>query len=169
MRNAALSGCLGLGFLIASVGCEPVDDGASTRNKGWDGVLTDHVLPSDRGVFIDVNETETVADGCAKTEMDALKVLQDNCAGCHAKPYSTGLPPFDFILEPEKLKMATWPREGQAAMPFVKPGDAAGSAIYLRAAINQTMPPVYDASLPTPARVTYSGASVLYQWITHCM
>ena len=62
MRNAALFGCLGIGSLVAVASCEPVDDGAATRAQGWNRKLTDHVLPGDRAVFVDVNETVTVPE-----------------------------------------------------------------------------------------------------------
>jgi hypothetical protein len=169
MRNVALFGSLGL--LIAAIGCEPVDDGAATRNKGWDGVLTDHVLNSDRGVFTDTDETIDVVDGCAKTEMDAHNILAGMCADCHGtEKTAQGLPPWNFVLDLDKMKSMTWNREGQSPIPFVDVGKPLNSAIYLRAGISRDMPPKQtDVNQPYYDRVTLSQASVLYQWIANCM
>jgi hypothetical protein len=171
MRNAALSGCLGLGFLVAATaGCEPVDDGAATRNEGWNHQLSDHVLPTDRPVYTNVDETETVADGCTKTRADAINILERYCADCHStNGYAQGLPPWDFVLDPERMKNESWTREGQAPIPFLKVGAPQSSAIYIRAVMQRSMPPIYDLSVPPLDRVTYSEGSVLYQWIARCM
>jgi hypothetical protein len=172
MRNAALSGSLGLGLLlIAAAGCEPVDDGSTSRAKGWDGVLTDNVLPGDREVFTNTDETDTVANGCAKTTDDAHKILQDQCAACHGDPATaSGLPPWDFVLDDAKMKTEKWVREGQPSIPFIDVGHPQTSAIFIRAAIARDMPPVQrDPSQAYYERVTLSGASVLQQWITNCM
>src|SRR6185503_17749827 len=86
MREAMFLGVIGAVCWVATVGCEPVDDGAATRNKGWDPEvdgLSNVVLDGNRGVFIDTGETVDVMDGCAKTTLDAMKILQDNCASCH--------------------------------------------------------------------------------------
>jgi len=169
MRNVALFGSLGL--LMAVAGCEPVDDAAATRNKGWDGVLTDNVLDSDRGVFIDTDETMDVGDGCKKTELDAHAILENQCASCHGSPdTAVGLPPWDFVLDDEKMKTQTWKREGQPAIPFIDVGNPSNSAIFLRAVMKRDMPPLQlDLSQPYYDRVTLSGASVLEQWISKCM
>ena len=174
MRNAALSllGSLGVGFLITLAGCEPVDDGAATRNKGWDGKLTDNVVPGDRDVFIDTGETMTVADGCAKTELDAHAILRDQCATCHGDAATArGLPPWGFVLDDAMMKSMSWDRgPGQPAIPFIDVGHPQNSAIFIRAAIARDMPPIQrDPNEQFYERVTLSGASVLQQWITNCM
>lgn len=178
MRNAAFAklgylGSLGLGLLVAMTGCEPVDDAAATRNKGWDNVLTDNVLDTDRPVFTDTGETVTVADGCAKTTEDAHKILQENCASCHDQgPSSLGAPLFDFVMNDEQLKSREWTRAGGAApIKFVSVGKADESAIFIRAAISRDMPPLQLSidQPPEAPRVTFSGASVLRQWIEVCM
>jgi hypothetical protein len=173
MRNAALFGTLGVSLLVAAAGCEPVDDGAATRAKGWDPVqdgLSDVVLPGARDVFVDTDETMTVADGCAKTTLDAHKILQTQCASCHGdEATKQGLPAWGFILDDARMKTETWTRQNQPPIPFLKAGDADNSAIFLRAAINRDMPPIYDLGVDTAPRVTFSQASVLREWITHCM
>jgi hypothetical protein len=163
---------LGLGVLAAAVGCEPVDDGAATRNKGWDGVLSDSVLPGDRPVYNTIEEDpmDVSMDGCKKTTDDAHAILKANCAQCHGPTGAVGLPPWNYVLDDTMMKNTTWMRQDQPAIPFLKPGDPANSAIFLRAALLQNMPPkqleVSDAFYP---RITYSDASVLQDWITNCM
>jgi hypothetical protein len=156
---------------MAMAGCEPVDDGAATRNTGWDGkTLTDHVLTGDREVFLDTDETVTVADGCAKTVIDAKKILSDNCGSCHdAGAASQGQPTFDFLMDDTQLKTQMWTRQG-TVWHFVVPGQPDQSAVFFRAGVDQDMPPVYsDPTIPTKPRVTFSAISVLRQWIEKCM
>jgi hypothetical protein len=166
--------CLTMGMLVmAGLGCEPVDDGASTRAKGWDGVLTDNVLDGDRPVYntIDEDLNDVSASGCVKTTNDAHQILKDNCATCHGNPATAvGLPPWDFVLNDDKMMTEKWTREGQPAIPFIDAGHPNNSAIFLRAAVKRDMPPV-QGSLDQPYydRVTLSGASVLEEWITNCL
>jgi hypothetical protein len=174
MRNVALFGSLGVGLLFAVAGCEPVDDGASSRAKGWDPVkdgLSDNVLDGDRGVFIDIDETTPVADGCAKTVMDAHKILQDNCASCHDQgPASMGVPVFDFVMNDDQLKTRMWTRATGPAINFVSVGKPDESAIFIRAAIDRNMPPLAtEIGQAEAPRITFSGVSVLRQWIEKCM
>jgi hypothetical protein len=178
MRNVStivsgLGMVLGLGLLAAAVGCEPVDDGAATRNKGWNGVLSDSVLPSDRPVYNSIEEDpmDVSMDGCAKTTNDAHAILKANCAQCHGPTGApVGLPPWNFVLDDMTMKSMTWMRQDQPAIPFLKPGDPANSAIFLRAALLRNMPPVqFDVGQPFYPRVTFSDSSVLEQWITNCM
>jgi len=177
MRNvsrivAHLGMVLGFGLLATALGCEPVDDAAATRNKGWDGVLTDNVLPGDRPVYNTIEEDpmDVSADGCEKTTNDAHKILETNCAQCHGPMGAVGLPPWDFVLDDAKMKIETWKRQDQPAIPFLKPGDPANSAIFLRAALLRNMPPLQtDVGQMFYPRVTYSEASVLQEWITTCM
>jgi hypothetical protein len=163
-----------LGFFtlsaLAACGLEPVDDGAATRAVGWNGELTDNIVPNDRDVFLDIDESMPAADPCEKTTADARDVLDKNCASCHSGPNATGLPPWDFVLDFDKLKTATWNREGAAPLRFLVPGDPDNSQIYVRAVIDQSMPPVpTDLGQTGFARVTYSGGSVLREWIANCM
>jgi hypothetical protein len=162
-----------MGLLVAgAVGCEPVDDGAATRNKGWNGELSDNVLDNDRPVFNTIEEdpADVSADGCKKTTRDAHTILMGQCASCHDGPAAQGLPPWNFVLDDQKMMTETWLRQDAPPVPFLKPGDPDNSAIFIRAANKRDMPPIYtDLSIPTAPRVTYSEASVLRQWISHCM
>jgi len=149
-----------------------VDDGATNRAKGWDHVLTDNVLTGDRDVFntIDEDPADVSADGCEKTANDAHAILSANCGGCHNQgPASFGAPLFDFVMDDAKLTTSTWTRQG-TTVKFVTVGDADNSAIFQRAAIARDMPPLSsDIRNPELPRVTFSGASVLRQWIDKCM
>jgi hypothetical protein len=168
-----------LGGLLA-LGCEPVDDGAATRAKGWDGVLTDSVLPSDRPVYntIDEDPMDVSADGCEKTASDAMKILEDNCASCHDKGTPapdvlgcSGTTTFDFVLDPMKMQAQSWTRTGgQPPIKYLTAGDADASAIFLRAVIVRDMPPL-QLCLEGGfySRLDYSAVSVLRQWIDVCL
>ena len=176
MKNVRLSPLLGISVLFATTAwmtaCEPVDDTAATRVAAVDPNLhTEHIEPGDREVFIDIDETMKVADGCAKTTLDAHAILDGYCKGCHGiGDASIGVPRFDFVLDDDKLKTSLWEKQGQPALRFVKPGDPMNSVVYTRAAIKQDMPQVsQDPSQPSYPRVTFSEGSVLYEWIAHCM
>ena len=163
MSHPGIVRFIGAGSFMAMLGCEPVDDGAATRAKGWDGVLTDNVLPGDRGVFTDTDETNDVMEGCAKTEMDAMKVLQDSCASCHDAASPTQDPTtFDFVMNVAKMKTSMWTPDGGSAMRYISVKNPEESAIFLRAGILRDMP-IEKSDL-----VTLSGVSVLRQWIEVC-
>jgi hypothetical protein len=157
--------------LLAIAGCEPVDSGAATRTKGWDGVLTDNVLDGDRPVFLDIDESVEGADPCAKDEQDVVDLLTRHCASCHDQgAASSGVPRFDFVLDLEKLQTEPFPRQGQPDQHFVLPGDPDNSLIYIRAATLRNMPPLYhNIAMEDPPRVSFSEASVLREWIEKCL
>jgi hypothetical protein len=145
-------------------GCEPVDDGAATRVKGWDGVLTNNVLDHDRGVFTDTGETIDVEDGCVKTEMDAQQILETSCASCHDAASPDQDPTtFDFVTDVAKMKSSMWTPTGGTPMRYITVGDPEASAIFLRAGVLRDMPPAKSDL------VTLSGVSVLRYWIESCM
>lgn len=182
MKLAMSWGLLGTVWLLALAGCEPVDDGAATRAQDWNGVLSDNVVPGDRGVFVDVDETMTVKDGCAKTTLDAMQILKDNCASCHDEQTRAQAPPsegcdsmgpaatFGFVLNPAKMRTETWYRNGTASLRYLVAGHANESAIYLRAVIDRNMPPLISCpESPFYPRINFSAGSVLQQWIDVCM
>jgi hypothetical protein len=172
--NASLLRSLGFGAsmaLLTIAGCEPVDDGAATRAKGWDGVLTDNVLDGDRPVFLDIDETVEGADACAKDEQDVVDLLDRHCASCHdLGPASSGVPKFDFVMDLERLQSETLPRQGQADQHFIAAGDPDNSLIYIRVAVKRDMPPLYhNVAMEDPPRVSFSEGSVLREWIEKCL
>lgn len=161
----------GLAALAILSSCEKVDDGASTRAQGWDGVTLSTVIEDgDREVFSDIDETMPVDNGCAKTTLDAHGILQNHCASCHAiGAASMGVPRFDFIMDDDQLKAKSWTREGATPIRFLIPGDPENSAIYQRATMNRDMPPLQaDPQQPNYPRITYSQGSVLREWILNC-
>jgi hypothetical protein len=167
MSHPGIVRFIGAGSFMAMLGCEPVDDGAATRAKGWDPEkdgLSDVVLDGDRGVFTDTDETNDVMDGCVKTEMDAMKILQDRCASCHDAASPDQAPEtFDFVLNVAKMKASMWTPAGGSAMRYIAAGKPEESAIFLRAGILRDMP-IEKSDL-----VTLSGVSVLQYWISACM
>jgi hypothetical protein len=179
--------------LGTSCGVEKVDDGASTRAKDYDPLTegsSDQVLPGDRDVFIDVDESVPAESPCAKTEWDLFHfgdgqealhpsdrnpalngILVNRCAACHnIGPASSGATPFSFVLDPQQLVMTIWHRQ-QGDARFVVPGNPDESQIFLRAAMKQDMPPMYDAAAGAKPleRLTFSEQSVLREWITSCL
>jgi hypothetical protein len=175
MRNTSLFRSVGLFSLVATLamlGCQPVDDGAATRAKGWDGELTNNVLPKDRQVYLTIEESgdATAADGCGKTEIDAHAILKNKCAACHSTDNTAqGLPAWNFILDDEKMKTETFSREG-ITLHYLVAGDPDNSQVYVRSVIARNMPPMgTDVSQTTYDRVTYSEGSVLREWIGTCM
>ena len=174
MRNVSLLRSLGFCASIATLalsGCEPVDDGAAKRTVGWDGTLTDHVLDDDRPVFLDIDETVEGSNACAKDEQDVADTLTRHCASCHDQgAASMGVPRFDFVMDFQKLRTETLPRQGQPDQHFVVPGDPDNSLIYVRAAIKRDMPPLYhNIAMEDPPRMSYSEGSVLREWIEKCL
>jgi hypothetical protein len=162
---------LGLAALAVLSSCEKVDDGASSRATGWDGSLSTVIQPGPREVFVTIEETDKVDTPCDKTQMDAHAILQKNCAFCHnIGEASQGVPPFDFVMNDDLLKVKTWPRQGQTTpLRFLIPGDPDNSVIFERAAMKRDMPPVQaDPQQPLYERITYSEASVLREWILNC-
>jgi hypothetical protein len=160
----------GLAALAVLASCEKVDDGAATRAHGWDGALSTVIEPGAREVFTDIEETEAVQTGCDKTQLDAHKVLETNCAVCHnIGAASSGVPRFDFVMDDEQLKAKTWDRIGQMPLRFLIPGDPDNSVIYERAVVKRDMPPPQvDPQQPFYPRVNYRDASVLREWIQNC-
>src|SRR5262245_61886823 len=81
------------------------------------------------------DETQTTGDPCAKTRQDKAEILTAYCARCHSGATAVGLPPWNFVLDDDKLVTEEWTREGQPAQRFVIPGDPDHSAVYTRAAV----------------------------------
>ena len=166
MKNAALR-IFGASSFLAMAACEPVDDGAATRARGWDPEkdgLSNVVLDHDRDVFVDIDETMSVADGCAKTTLDATQLLQDKCASCHDQTAPAQTPPtFNFVTDVAKMKSSMWTPAGGTAMRYITVGKPEESAIFLRAGSNRDMPPT------AADRLTYSAVSVLHYWIENCL
>ncbi len=113
-----------------------------TDRQAGDGALVTRVVPTADPIALDPNdETKTTADPCEKTRQDKTDILSAYCAGCHSGSAAVGLPPWDFVLDDQRLVTEVWMREGQPAQRFVIPGDPDHSALYQRMAISGDMPP----------------------------
>ena len=107
---------------------------------------------------------------CNQTCRQATRVLWENCASCHGNgDYAIGLPPWDFVMDPQRLTTELWHREGQPPIHFVLPGDPANSAVYQRAVIKRDMPPLIDVNGPYYPRVTPADGQILNDWIAGCL
>jgi hypothetical protein len=156
------------------VGClQKVDGSASSAVGGaaTDAGLVTKVLPSSDPIALDPDDqTKATMDACEKTRQDKRAVLTAYCASCHAGTAAVGLPPWDFVLDDQKLVSSLWMREGQPAQRFVIPGDPDHSALYQRMAVVQDMPPQpTDLGTHRNARPTASDNSIVREWILHCI
>jgi hypothetical protein len=108
----------------------------------------------------------TSEDPCDATRAQANHILANDCAGCHGgrtPGERAGSPPFDFVLNVQKLT-TTLTRNTTPPMLFVTPGDPEHSRVYMRVRHGE-MPPPAEAQLPRP---TTSDVSVLHEWIKNC-
>jgi hypothetical protein len=104
----------------------------------------------------------TTTDACVANRAWAMDILKTDCAGCHAAPNDVGLPPWDFVLDEEKLTTTV---DTRTNLLFVAPGDPDHSRVYQRME-NGEMPPPPNSSvgeqLPRPS---LSDLSAIRQWI----
>jgi hypothetical protein len=133
-------------------------------------------------------EASSTTTPCEATAAHAMTILTLNCAPCHGgrnPGERLGQPPFDYVLNVEKLiaeRSASVPDPLAPAanripgtpnfqgMRFVIPGDPDNSRLYLRA-LNKEMPPPPIVGMPdtVTSRPTVSDFSVLRQWIGACL
>jgi hypothetical protein len=112
-------------------------------------------------------------NACDRTTAQARDILGRYCGPCHggATPDAhRGCPPFDFVLDFQRLTMtrsetAKDPRDPSQGMVFVIPGDPEYSRVYQRVADDE-MPP---KSVDPKSRPNFSDISVLYTWIKNCV
>jgi hypothetical protein len=117
----------------------------------------------------------TAADACSATRAQAMDILQRDCARCHggqSPGARQGQPPFDFVLDSDRLTQAVsaTAKDLTTMQParFLVPGDPDHSRIYVRPAMGE-MPPPDVVGLPKLPRPGASELSVLRQWIAHCL
>jgi phosphatidylethanolamine-binding protein (PEBP) family uncharacterized protein len=171
MNQRPLIVLLSLAPMMAA-GCflQPVNStasfGAPETDAGLSTVTTTPPIEFDGG---------TTTNACDVTTSQATSILEKYCARCHSgrdESAHRGVPPFDFLFDFEKLKIAPSSvadlREGSKKMRFVAAGDPDNSRIYLRVSRGE-MPPLDPVgAMPSP-RPTVSDISVLREWITSCM
>jgi hypothetical protein len=167
---------LGVGVALALAnGClQKVNDGASRgiggAPSGGSDMIT-RIVPSTDPIALDpMDEASTTMDPCEKTRRDKTEILTAFCASCHAGSAAVGLPPWNFVLDDDRLVNELWTREGQPPQRFVIPGDPVHSALYQRMAIAGDMPP-QPTDLGTHRNPTPSLAdiSIIEDWILHCL
>jgi hypothetical protein len=158
-----------LGSLSA---CQPLDTEAASG-----GIPPDDEEGSGAGLDPELIELSEVqgGDACEVVDRQAHAILERSCARCHggASPGARqGAPPFDAVLDTERLvtltsATVTDPTTHEPAR-FLVPGDPDRSRIYLRP-LNGEMPPPDIIGLPPNPRPSVSDLSVLRQWIESCV
>lgn len=171
--------CLWLALLGASTtGClqtlQPLDRDAATLPVINDNAgPTTSILPSAPPIGLRVeDDNATTTDPCVKTNQDKTEILTVYCAACHSGPAdrAQGLPPWNFVLDDQRLVTEEFTREEQPPQHYVIPGDPDHSVLYVRAAILRDMPPQpTDLGTPRNPAPSLSDFSVLRDWIEHCL
>ncbi len=117
----------------------------------------------------------TTTDPCEATWQDTRDMLDANCGSCHGggdDGARQGQPPFDFVLDPQKLATARSatvpdPDDPSQGMLFVEPGAPTKSRIY-DLLVHDEMPPQQPIGVEPLPRPTVSDQSLLNAWITYC-
>ena len=132
--------------------------------------LVTQIDPSADPIALSPTDAATASDPCDKTRQDKTQILTAFCARCHSGAAPVGLPPWDFVLDDQKLVTETWVRAGQPAERFVIPGDPDHSALYQRMAVAQDMPPQPTdlGTAPNPKPSAADG-TVIREWILNCL
>lgn len=163
---------LALVVLAPLVGCfQKLDPTASSQSaaSATDALVTE-IDPSSAPIALSQTDAAMSSDPCDKTRQDKTQILTAYCAKCHSGPAAVGLPPWDFVLDDQKLVTETWVRAGQPAERFVIPGDPDYSALYQRMALVQDMPPQpTDSSTPPNPKPSPADNTVIRAWILNCL
>ena len=125
---------------------------------------------------IELPDGTTTTEACDLITLQARSILETNCASCHggASPGARqGQPPFDCVLDFDKLKSVAStavrdPRDPSRGMRFLVPGDPDNSRIYVRM-VRAEMPPVPPLGLDPIPLPSVSDLSLIRAWITSCM
>jgi hypothetical protein len=161
---------------LATSGCFQELD--SRAGKGSAPVAAEKVGPTIvlETPAIDLPDGTTTRDPCVLITSQATSILQANCAHCHgggSPGARQGQPPFDCVLDFEKLKTMTStsvrdPRDPSRGMRFLIPGDPDNSRLYVRIA-RAEMPPVPPLGLDPIPLPSVSDVSLLRTWISSCL
>jgi hypothetical protein len=166
-------------MLCAPVAClQKLESGAADNTRPrLDAAPPPTTATATPDIELDLEEGKrTTTDPCIPTSEQAKAILTKACAGCHGggPMASQGQPPFDCVLDFEKLKMRSSesvkdPKDPTKNMRFVVPGDPDDSRLYVRI-VHEEMPPKLPFGLTVDyPRPTTSDISVLREWITKCM
>jgi hypothetical protein len=159
---------------------EPVDDAAAsgsvtTPGVGGAGGAGGHTVALDTPP-IELDESgNTTTDPCVATRRHTGEILTSYCARCHdggSVGAHQGQPPFDYVLNVDKLTAATSAavKDPMTQLParFLTPGAPMRSRLYVRMATGE-MPPRDIVGLPPNPRPSISDVSVVQEWIAHCV
>jgi hypothetical protein len=159
--------------LLGFLGCQPLDSGA-TLGEPFTGE-TDGTGAALENPALELGDGRTTNTGCEAVELQAFDILERTCARCHGGDTAgarQGTPPFDCVLEPERMvsMVSATAKDPEGLQParILVPGDAAHSRLYLRS-LHGEMPPPDVIGLPANPRPSVSDLSVLRHWIDSCM
>jgi hypothetical protein len=154
-------------------GCQPLNTGAALGAPytydahGDKSGIAKPELTLDDGTVVD--------DACEATRIQAYQILDRTCGNCHgggAPGARQGSPPFDTVLDEERmLSIASiTAKDPDTLKPsrFLVAGDPEHSRIYVRVQ-NVEMPPPDIIGLPPNPRPSASDLSVLHHWIKSCI
>jgi cytochrome c553 len=152
--------------------CQELDNEAASASSGTE---PDAAAALDTPP-IELPDGETTTDACVATTQQATDILTTNCSGCHGGGTAgarQGQPPFDYVLDFNKLKTARSatvpdPIDADMGMRFVRPGDPENSRVWVRISVGE-MPPELPIGVDPIPRPTISDASLLYTWILDCL
>ena len=155
-------------LLLPACFLQPLDDKAAKGDP--------NAGPSLDTPPIDLPNGDTTSDACMATTWNARDILSRYCGNCHGggdDGARRGQPPFDYVLDFQRMTTARSatvpdPRDPSQGMVFMVPGDPEDSRVYQRIA-NDEMPPVLPVGLDPLPRPTISDLSVLYTFISSCM
>lgn len=165
-------------FVLISTlgGCQPLDTGAALGEPfKADSAPAQGKSEALSTPDIELEDGSVAADGCEAVTIQAYQILDRTCAHCHgggAPGARQGTPPFDCVLEPERMEsmVSATAKDPETHQParFLKPGDPDHSRIYLRPLAGE-MPPPDIIGLPPNPRPSVSDLSVLRHWIESCV
>ena len=164
---------LALAALLSAAGClQVLDPDAASGNGGDDDGPTIAIDTPP----IELPDGGSTADACVLTTQQAHDILARNCAACHgggSPGASQGQPPFDFVLDVERLKTTRStsvpdPSDPEQGMLFIAAGAPELSRVYMRI-WSREMPPEPPVGLPPIPMPSVSDMSLLDAWITGCM
>jgi hypothetical protein len=161
-----------LAALLLAAGClQVIDPDAASGGGENDGPTISIDTPP-----IELPDGGSTAEACVLTTQQANDILSRNCAACHgggSPGASQGQPPFDFVLDFDRLKTTRSasvpdPSDPAQGMLFIAPGAPELSRVYMRI-WNREMPPEPPVGLPPIPMPTVSDMSLLDAWIATCM
>ncbi|HTU58624.1 MAG TPA: hypothetical protein VMF89_09320 [Polyangiales bacterium] len=153
--------------------CQPLDQGAAL------GAPYSHKV-EDKGEQlgtpdIELEDGQVASDACDAVRIQAYQILDRTCGNCHgggAPGARQGTPPFDSVLDEERMlgMFSNTAKDPDTSKPsaFLVAGDPEHSRIYVRP-MNGEMPPPDVVGLPKNPRPSASDMSILRHWIKSCI